>query len=93
MVGAKPVLVRKQQTQLSDFYPVTFSNSQAPQEEEYWRTLHRQRLNPATTQSNLGGFVQQQLPEVSPLSAEQQQQINLDELRAKTENPEDIVQQ
>jgi hypothetical protein len=94
MVGAKPVLVIKQQTQLSDFYPVTFPNSQAPQEEEYWQTLHRQRLNdPARFQRSLGGFLQEQLPEVSPLSAEQQLQANLDELRAKTENPEDIVEQ
>lgn len=103
MVGAKPVLVIKQQTQLSDFYPVTFP---APQEEEYWRILHRQRLNPATTQSNLQDFMpitefalpglppaQEQLPEVSPLSAEQQLQNHLNELRATTENPEDIVQQ
>ena len=56
MVGAKSVLVLKQQTRLSDFYPVN-------------------------------------LPEVSPLSAEQQLNMHLDELRAKTEDPEDIVQQ
>jgi len=97
MVGAKPVLVRKQQTQLSDFYPVSLPEVQTPQlqEEEYWRTLHRQRLNPPRTQSNLSGFMQnqEQLPEVSPLSAEQQLQANLNELRTKTENPEDIVQQ
>tara|TARA_S200002703_G_scaffold151470_2_gene150943 strand:+ start:7622 stop:9292 length:1671 start_codon:yes stop_codon:yes gene_type:complete len=92
MVGAKPVLVIKQQTRLSDFYPVSLPEVQTPQE-EYWQTLHRQRLNPATTQSNLGDFVQRQLPEVSPLSAEQQLQTNLDNLRAKTENPENIVQQ
>ena len=98
MVGAKPVLVRKQQARLSDFYPVTLPEVQTPAQQV-------QNI-PATTQSNLQGFmpfsgltvpglppIRQQLPEVLPLSAEQQLQANLDELRAKTENPEDIVQQ
>lgn len=85
MVGAKPVLVLKQQTRLSDFYPVTLPEVQTPAQQV-------QNI-PATTQRSLGGFLQQQLPEVSPLSAEQQLNMHLDELRAKTENPEDIVQQ
>ena len=103
MVGAKPVLVRKQQARLSDFYPVTLPEVQ---------TATQQMQNiPATTQSRLSDFdtyesmrtspdslpfiIQKpfDLPDVSPLSAEQQLQANLDELRAKTENPEDIVQQ
>lgn len=94
MVGAKPVLVRKQQARLSDFYPVTLPEVQ---------TAAQQMQNiPATTQSALGHFpvfedilnpFNNQYVTASPLSAEQQLQANLDELRAKTENPEDIVQQ
>ncbi len=109
MVGAKPVLVRKQQARLSDFYPVTLPEVQ---------TATQQMQNiPATTQTKASSWHQHNedlenndgnitnvneiyyepregyFPEVSPLSAEQQLNMHLDELRAKTENPEDIVQQ
>lgn len=93
MVGAKPVLVLKQQTQLSDFYPVSLPEVPTPRAQDpYWQLGQRESI-PKTNQSLLSDFDTQGIPKVSPLSAEQQLNMHLDELRAKTENPEDIVQQ
>jgi len=92
MVGAKPVLVLKQQTQLSDFYPVSLPEVPTPRAQDpYWQLADMENIPP--TQTTLGEFHTQGIPKVSPLSAEQQLNMHLDELRAKTENPEDIVQQ
>ena len=110
MVGAKPVLVRKQQTRLSDFYPVSLPEIPIPRaQDSYWQLADMEKIPP--TQTKLSDFDTYdifqtppnftdlkfkkpfELPEVSPLSAEQQLNMYLDELRAKTEDPEDIVQQ
>ena len=92
MVGAKPVLVLKQQTRLSDFYPVSLPEVPTPKAQDpYWQLADMENIPP--TQTTLGEFHTQGIPKVSPLSAEQQLNMFLDELRAKTENPEDIVQQ
>tara|TARA_R100000655_G_scaffold31884_2_gene63621 strand:+ start:169 stop:1785 length:1617 start_codon:yes stop_codon:yes gene_type:complete len=92
MVGAKPVLIRKQQTRLSDFYPVSLPEVPTPRAQELYSQLADMENIPPT-QTTLGEFHTQGIPKVSPLSAEQQLNMHLDELRAKTENPEDIVQQ
>lgn len=92
MVGAKPVLVLKQQTRLSDFYPVSLPEVPTPKAQELYSQLADMENIPPT-QTTLGEFHTQGIPKVSPLSAEQQLNMYLDELRAKTENPEDIVQQ
>lgn len=92
MVGAKPVLVRKQQARLSDFYPVSLPEVPTPRAQELYSQLADMENIPPT-QTTLGEFYTQGIPKVSPLSAEQQLNMHLDELRAKTENPEDIVQQ
>ena len=92
MVGAKPVLVLKQQTRLSDFYPVSLPEVPTPKAQELYSQLADMENIPPT-QTTLGEFHTQGIPKVSPLSAEQQLNMYLNELRAKTENPEDIVQQ
>tara|TARA_R100001440_G_scaffold39771_2_gene59312 strand:+ start:227 stop:1843 length:1617 start_codon:yes stop_codon:yes gene_type:complete len=92
MVGAKPVLIRKQQTRLSNFYPVSLPEVPTPRAQELYSQLADMENIPPT-QTTLGEFHTQGIPKVSPLSAEQQLNMHLDELRAKTENPEDIVQQ
>ena len=92
MVGAKPVLVLKQQTRLSDFYPVSLPEVPTPRvQDPYLQLADMENIPP--TQTTLGEFHTQGIPKVSPLSAEQQLNMHLDELRAKTEDPEDIVQQ
>lgn len=94
MVGAKPVLVLKQQTRLSDFYPVSLPEVPTPRAQDPYFQFKQNESIPTTTQSSLQEFMPMtDLPEVSPLSAEQRLNIHLDELRAKTEDPEDIVQQ
>ena len=102
MVGAKPVLVLKQQTRLSDFYPVSLPEVPMPKAQDPYFQFKQNESIPATTQSALGHFpvfedildpFKNQNVTASPLSAEQQLNIHLDELRAKTENPEDLVQQ
>jgi len=86
------VLIRKQQTRLSDFYPVSLPEVPTPRAQELYSQLADMENIPPT-QTTLGEFHTQGIPKVSPLSAEQQLNMHLDELRAKTENPEDIVQQ
>tara|TARA_R100000406_G_scaffold26343_2_gene16916 strand:- start:2455 stop:4089 length:1635 start_codon:yes stop_codon:yes gene_type:complete len=111
MVGANPVLVLKQQTRLSDFYPVSLPEVPTSRAQDPYFQFKQNESIPATTQSKLSDFDTYEnmqtfsdsppitfqkpfdLPEVSPLSAEQQLNMHLDELRAKTENPEDIVEQ
>ena len=92
MVGAKPVLVRKQQARLSDFYPVSLPEVPMPRAQDPYSQLANMENIPPT-QTTLSNFDTQGIPKVSPLSAEQQLNMHLNELRAKTENPEDIVQQ
>ena len=93
MVGAKPVLVLKQQTRLSDFYPVSLPEVPTPRAQDPYFQFKQNENIPATTQTIIDEFHTQGVPIVSPLSAEQQLNMHLDELRAKTEDPEDIVQQ
>ena len=111
MVGAKPVLVFKQQTRLSDFYPVSLPEVPTPRAQDPYFQFKQNESIPATTQSKLSNFdtyenmrtspdsppfvIQKlfDLPDVSPLSAEQRLNMHLDELRAQTEDPEDIVEQ
>lgn len=117
MVGAKPVLVLKQQTRLSDFYPVSLPEVPTPRAQDPYFQFKQNESIPATTQTKASSWHQHNedledndgnitnvneiyhepregyFPEVSPLSAEQQLNMHLDELRAKTENPEDIVEQ